>query len=97
MSKNLAPTPYKVKTKNIAGAVVEENISVKDKMKAHENMNFRLCHKELFRKRASTVIGGFPIPQHNFATPLSPQDRDHNYHPFIDNVNTTVRKLNELG
>ena len=43
-----------------------------------------------------TVIGGFPIPHHNFPIPLGPQDCDYNYHPFIDDVNTTIRKHNGL-
>lgn len=42
------------------------------------------------------VIGGFPIPLHNFPTALGPQDCDYNYHPFIDDGNTTIQKLNGM-
>ena len=94
LKKELAPKPYEVKTKKKADVLVPDNISVKGQMKG--DVNKRLCHKDVLRKTAPTVIGGFPIPQHNFPTPLGPQDRDYDYHPFIDEVNTTIRKLNGL-
>ena len=56
----------------------------------------KLCHEELLNKTAPAVISGFPISLHNFPTALGPQDRNYDYHLFIDDVNTTIQKLNGM-
>ena len=50
--------------------------------------------QNIVRTAASAEIGGFPIPEHNFPTPLGPQERDYDRHPLIHEVNLAIRKLN---
>ena len=69
---------------------------MKDENNKHNYAHFVRKHKEMLSKTSSTNISGFPIPNHNFPTPLGPHDRDYDYHQFIDELNITIGKLNSL-
>ena len=64
---------------------------------SNERQNTTQCswlRQDVNRNTASAVIGGFPIPEHNFPTPFDPQERDGDSHPLIEEVNLAIRKLN---
>lgn len=69
---------------------------MKDENNKHNYAHFVRKHKEMLSKTSSTNISGFPIPNHNFPTPLGPHDQDYDYHQFIDELNITIGKLNSL-
>ena len=66
----------------------------KDLKKRPDRTHVSWHEQHVLRSTAIAEIGGFPIPEHNFPTALMPQERDHNLHPIVQEVNLAIRKLN---
>ena len=69
---------------------------MKEEKNKYDYAHYVQKHKEMLRKTSSTNISGFPIPTHNFPTPLEPHEQDYDNHQFIDKLNQTIMTLNSL-
>ena len=84
MKKKQVHQPYERKDDKGAEKDFKYNTSVKEEKKKYDYAHYVQKHKEMLRKTSSTNISGFPIPTHNFPTPLEPHERDYDNHQFID-------------
>ena len=94
MKKKQVHQPYEQKDDNGAGKIIEDNASVKEEKNKYDYAYYVKKHNEMLRKTSSTNVSGFPIPTHNFPTPLEPHERDYDDHQFIDTLNRTIATLN---
>ena len=98
MRKQVVRREYTEKPHDNSVALKRENVSVSVQSKLKEDVKQPFIREDVMWNTIPSpmVIGGFPVPHHNFPTPMSPQDRDYDYHPFVDDLNSMIRKLNGL-